>query len=88
MKSNEAEMRGTGVLAMKQVGSRRETAVVACASAELLAQGARFSEALSHLSPSTFVPKGAYRFATHQEANRHALDCLARGMGLLAIGRR
>jgi hypothetical protein len=58
------------------------------ASGLLLIEGARFSEAVSRLSPTTFVPKGVYRFRTHEEANRHEQDCLVRGMGLLAAERR
>ena len=73
---------------MKRVGARREAAVVQQASGRLLAEGARFNEALAGLAPTTFVPKGVYRFKSHEEANRHELDCLARGMGLLALKRR
>jgi hypothetical protein len=53
----------------------------------LLAEGARFSEAISQLSKSTFVPKGVYRFRSHEAANRHAEDCLVEGMGRLAAAR-
>jgi hypothetical protein len=55
---------------MKQVGSRREPQLSATASGILLAQGARFSESISHLSPTTFGLKGVYRFRSHEEANR------------------
>ncbi len=72
---------------MRQVGVRREPEIVAQASGLLLAQGARFNETLSRLAPSTFVAKGVYRFRSHEEANRHEQDCLARGMGLLAVER-
>jgi hypothetical protein len=61
--------------------------VVEQASGLLLAEGARFNEAISRLAPTTFVPKGVYRFKSHDEANRHELDCLVRGMGLLAAKR-
>jgi len=72
---------------MRRVGSRREAALVERASGLLLAEGARFNEAVSRLAPTTFVPKGVYRFKSHDEANRHELDCLVRGMGLLAAAR-
>lgn len=72
---------------MRQVGVRREPEIVAQASGLLLEKGARFNETLSRLAPSTFVPKGVYRFRSHEEANRHEQDCLARGMGLLAVER-
>jgi hypothetical protein len=73
---------------MRQVGTRREPEVVRQASGRLLAEGALFNEAVSRLAPTTFVPKGVYRFRTHDEANRHRLDCLVRGMGRLALERR
>ena len=72
---------------MRQVGGRRERAITAKADGLLLAEGARFNEALSGLSRSTFVPKGVYRYKSHEEANQHEQDCLARGMGLLASER-
>lgn len=72
---------------MRQVGFRREPELVARATGLLLEEGARFSESISRLSPSTFIPKGIYRFRSHEAANRHELDCLTRGMGLLAAGR-
>jgi len=72
---------------MRQVGSKRQSALVRNASGVLLAEGARFSEAISRLSQTTFVPKGIYRFSSHEAANRHAEDCLVRGMGRLAATR-
>jgi hypothetical protein len=72
---------------MRQVGVRRNPAVVEKACGILLAEGARFNEAVSRLSRSTFVPKGVYRFSSHEEANRQMQDCLVRGMGLLAAER-
>jgi hypothetical protein len=73
---------------MRQVGTRRAQPVVKIASGRLLAEGARLSEAIAHLAPSTFIPKGVYRFRSHEEANRHAEDCLVRGMAQLAAERR
>ena len=73
---------------MRQVGSKRERELSVQASGALLAEGARFSESLARLAPTTFMPKGLYRFRTHDAANRHAQDCLTLGMGLLAAERR
>jgi hypothetical protein len=75
-------------LPMRQVGRRRECEVVAEASGLLLAEGARFNETISKLARTTYVPKGIYRFKSHEEANRHELDCLALGMGQLVSERR
>jgi hypothetical protein len=72
---------------MRQVGSRRARALAMNASGLLLAEGARFSEAISRLSRTTFVPKGVYRFRSHDAANRHAEDCLVQGMVRLAAAR-
>ena len=72
---------------MRQVGTRHEPQITELASGEALAAGARFSESLSRLASSTFIPKGVYRFKTHEAANKHQQDCLARGMGLLAARR-
>jgi hypothetical protein len=73
---------------MRRVGSRLEPEVVARASGRLLAEGARFNEEVARLAPTTFIPKGVYRFSSHDAANRQQFDCLVRGMGLLALGRR
>ena len=73
---------------MRQVGTRQAKPIVEPASGSLLAAGARFNEAIAALAPSTYVLKGVYRFRSHDEANRHEQDCLARGMGLIAAGRR
>jgi hypothetical protein len=72
---------------MKIIGTRREPQVTEHVSGEALAAGARFSESLAVLAKSTFIPKGVYRFKTHEAMNKHQEDCLARGMGLLAIER-
>ena len=73
---------------MRQVGSKRERNLAVNASGVLLAEGARFNEAISRLSQTTFVPKGVYRFRSHDAANRHVEDCLVRGMARLAATRR
>lgn len=72
---------------MRQVGKRREMPIAEHARGVLLAQGARFNEAMAHLAPSTFIPKGIYRFKTHEAMNQHQQDCLVLGMGRLAAAR-
>ena len=74
---------------MRRVGHRKEPAITFSASAELLAEGARFNDDL-HRLPSgntTFMPKGVYRFRTHAESNRHETECLIEGMARLAAKR-
>ena len=72
---------------MKTVGKRREREMTTFATGALLAEGARFSESISYLAKPTYVPKGVYRFKSHEAANRHAQDCLVSGMGRLAAER-
>ena len=74
---------------MKTVGHRKERPVSPIASGLLLAEGARFNDEIHRLptGDSTFIPKGLYRFMTHAEANRHQLDCLAKGMAKIAVER-
>jgi hypothetical protein len=72
---------------MRQVGKRRERHIAQIAAGQLLAEGALFSESIAALAKTTFIRKGVYRFGSHNEANQHAQDCLAQGMGLLAAER-
>ena len=73
---------------MRQVGTRRERPLAYHASGELLAEGAHFNETVASLSRTTFIPKGIYRFRSHEEANRHKAEHLALGMGALAGAHR
>lgn len=72
---------------MRHVGTRREQALSDVPTGALLAEGARFNEAVHRLAAASGVAKGIYRFKTHEEANRHALDSLVRGMARVAGGR-
>ena len=73
---------------MKQVGTRREPPLTFHANGRLLAEGARFNEAVASLAKSTFIPKGVYRFRSHEEANLHEAEQLSLGMGKLAGSHR
>lgn len=74
---------------MRTVGQRRARPIGLLASGSLLAEGARFNDEI-HCLPTgntTFIPKGVYRFKTHEAANQHQLDCLAEGMAKVALER-
>lgn len=75
---------------MRVVGHRKERPISFSASADLLAEGARYNDEMHGLptGSDSFIPKGVYRFRTHEEANRHQLDCLVAGMVLTALARR
>lgn len=74
---------------MRTVGHRKEQPPTFSASAELLAEGARFNDEIHRLptGDTTFIPKGVYFFKTHEEANRHQMRCLAEGMARVALDR-
>jgi hypothetical protein len=74
---------------MRTVGQRKERPIGLHASGALLAEGARFNDQMHRLPTGdmTFIPKGVYRFKTHEDANRHQLDCLVKGMANIALER-
>lgn len=75
---------------MRTVGHRKERPITFSASAELLMEGARFNEEIHRLptGATTFIPKGVFRFKTHEAANQHQQQCLAEGMALIASERK
>jgi hypothetical protein len=73
---------------MRRVGQRQEPPITFTASSAALAEGARFSETMHRIAGLAFIPKGIYRFKSHEEANRHWQDCLVAGMARLARERR
>ncbi|MBK7677458.1 MAG: hypothetical protein IPJ27_23425 [Candidatus Accumulibacter sp.] len=75
---------------MRNVGHRQERPISFSASAVLLAEGARFNDEIHRLPTgnATYIPKGIFRFKTHEDANRHQVDCLVEGMAQAALARR
>ena len=71
---------------MLTVGHRQQHPISFSASATLLVEGARFNDEIHQLptGDQTFVRKGVYFFRTHEEANRHQLQCLVDGMARIA----
>lgn len=65
---------------MKTVGHRQPPPLTGRASRSQLATGSRFSETLSHFSPVLGITKGVYRYASHEAANQHWLECVAINM--------
>lgn len=74
---------------MRIVGSRKEQPISFSASSELLVEGACFNDEIHHLPTGgiTSFPKGVFRYKTHEDANRHELDCLTEGMAQIAMER-
>jgi len=75
---------------VRTIGHRKERPISFSASAALLTEGARFNDEIHGIltGKSTFIPKGVFRFKTHEDANRHQLDCLVEGMSAAALARR
>lgn len=74
---------------MRTIGQRKEIPITFSASAELLAEGARFNDDLHRLPTGdrSFVRKGIYRFKSFDDANRHDQDCIVAGMVQAALER-
>jgi len=72
--------------AVRVVGKRSEREITFHASAQALKEVACLIETSIELSggASTFIPKGVYRFRTHEEADRQRVECLAAGMAALS----
>lgn len=80
-----AEIKGSQ---MRQVGKRREAEVVEVATEDHLLAGASFIESISSLAGgSSFVPKGLYRFKSHDQAQAMNDKWLAIGMARIAMER-
>jgi hypothetical protein len=77
-------------MTMRTVGSRKPRPITFSASAALLVEGARFNDEIHRLptGTSSFIPKGIYRFSTHDEANRHQFACIVQGMARIAAERK
>lgn len=74
---------------MRVIGRRRAAPLSFSASGELLAQGARFNDDLRGLptGDAGHIPKGLYRFRTHEEAAAQAQQFLIERMAQIAAQR-
>jgi hypothetical protein len=68
---------------MRTVGQKIERPLSANASGELLREAAAFNEMLQNAFPLGkvgYIPKGVYRFTSHDAANKQDEVCLAQHM--------
>ncbi len=67
---------------MRVIGKRKFRRISAIPSGELLKEGALFNDELHKLptGKTSYIPKGVYRYKTHEDAEKHQNDCLAQGM--------
>ena len=59
------------------------------ASGVALAQGARWNDAMHRIPTGDVhcIPRGVYRYPSHEAADRHLSQCLAARMAEIACGR-
>ena len=74
---------------MRIIGHRKERPITFSASALLLEEGARFNDEIHRLPTgnATFIPKGVFRFKSHEDANQQQLNWLITGMAKVAMER-
>lgn len=74
---------------MRTIGHRKQRPITFSASAELLAEGARFNDEIHRLPTGnkTFIHKGVFRFKNHEDVNRQQLEKLVEGMAQIALER-
>ena len=74
---------------MRTIGHRKGRPITFSASATLLLEGARFNDEIHRLPTgrSTFIPKGVFRFKSHEAANQHQQACLIDGIAEIALNR-
>ena len=74
---------------MRTIAQRKERPITYSASASLLLEGARFNDDIHRLPTGrlTYIPKGVFRFATHEAANQHQQACLIEAMAKIALSR-
>jgi hypothetical protein len=71
---------------MKTIGKKTVRPISLHANAELMAEGLRFNDEMIKMNPLPYImiPKGVYRFKTHEEANLQWDEAIAQGMAILA----
>lgn len=74
---------------LRTVGKRISRDITFHASGEALAEGARWNDEMHKLPTGGqhCMPRGVYRYASHEAADRHLADCLASRMAMIASGK-
>lgn len=73
---------------MRTIGRKSEPLPTSAASGEALMCAASFNEMMQSIMPygkMGCIPKGIYRFKTHEEANRQQDECLVRHMAKIQL---
>jgi hypothetical protein len=65
---------------MKIVGNRKERDISFHADGALLKEGALFNTEIQKLQSTFRFPCGVYRYKSHEEADRHMMECVVNSM--------
>ena len=65
---------------MKIIGKRKERKISFHADGALLREGAIFNTELQKLQSTFRFPRGVYRYKTHEDADRHMMECVVDSM--------
>jgi len=65
---------------MKIIGKRKEREISFHADGALLREGAIFNTELQKLQATFRFPRGVFRYKTHEDADRHMMECVVESM--------
>lgn len=73
---------------MKVVGRFKERPLSLHARGDLLTEGATFNTDLQKLQSSFRFPRGVYRYKSHEDADRHWMECVVANIVAVQEARR
>jgi len=75
---------------MRIIGNRQEKPISFSASGAALSEGTRFNDDIHRLpsGSTTCIPKGVYRFKTHEAADEFLATCIANAIAATTMGRK
>ena len=65
---------------MKIVGKHKERNITLHADGALLREGALFNTELQKMQSTFRFPRGVFRYKSHEDADRHMMDCVVNSM--------
>jgi hypothetical protein len=65
---------------MKVVGKRKERNITLHADGALLREGALFNTEMQKMQSTFRFPRGVFRYKSHEEADRHMMECVVNSM--------
>ena len=65
---------------MKVAGNRKERNITLHADGALLREGALFNTEMQKMQSTFRFPRGVFHYKTHEDADRHMMDCIVNSM--------